>query len=158
MAFPTTVNMALTDALRATSEQKAVELIGQVKLIKDICSYISGEPTITARRLHDLQGSLFDHKDFITSQSLVTAGSRTAIADAYVRYANAAAVTTDIQAANAAFGNLTAEIESVLGPIRAARQFIDNDPTTGQRVEYVIPEADLTALRALASTVLASLG
>lgn len=158
MAFPTTTNRALTDALRATNEQKSVELINRVKLIKDIASYISGEPTITARRLHDLQGSLFDHKAFIQNENLVTAGSRAAIASAYPQYASAAEVTTDIQAANQAFNQLTAEIESVLGAIRSARQLIDNDPTTGQKIEYVIPDADMVALRALASTVLASLG
>lgn len=158
MAFPTTVNQSLRDSLRATNEQKAVELIGRVNLIKDICLYISGEPTITARRLHDLQGSLFDHKSFIQSENLVTAGSRGAIAAAEAQYTNAAAVTADIQAANTAFNQLTAEIELVLNAIRGARQLIDNDPTTGQRISPDIPEGDLTALRALASSVLASLG
>lgn len=158
MAFPTTVNQALSDALRATAEQKAVELIGRVRLIKDICSYLSGEPTIKARRLYDLQGSLFDHKDFIQSQNLNTGQSRAAIADAESQYVNEAAVQADIQAANSAFNQLTAEIENVLGAIRAVRQLIDNDPVTGQRINPDIPEADLVALRALASSVLASLG
>ena len=158
MAFPTTVNTALRDALRATPEQKAAELIQRVKLIKDICSYLSGEPTLKARRLFDLQGSLFDHKTFIQAENLVTAGSRAVIAATDPQYADAAAVQADIAAANQAFNQLTVEIENVLSAIRAARQLIDNDPVTGERIDPNIPEDDLTALRALAASVLGSLG
>lgn len=158
MAFPTTVTAEHTAAVRATDEVKAAEFVQRVNLIKDICSYISGEANMRARRLVDLQGSLFDHKSFIQTQSLNTAGSRQVIADNYPQYTTAAEVLTDIQSANQAFNSLTAEIETVLSAIRAAGQYVDTNPTTGEKTEVIIPEASMTALRALASSVQAQLG
>lgn len=158
MALPTTVNQSLSDALRSTAEHKSVEMIGRIKLIKDICSYLSGEPTITAKRLLDLQGSLFAHKSYIVTRNLNTGASRTAIASAYPQYADAAAVQADVIAANSAFNSLTAEIETVISNERAGGQLVDTDPATGAPVERVISESNLTALRAFASTVQASLG
>ena len=158
MAFPTAVNQPLTDTLRATPEHKAVELINRVRLIKDICAYISGESPIRARRLSDLQGSLYSHKAYMQSENLATAESRAAIAAAFPQYADAAAVTVDIQAANQAFSNLTDEIELVLSQFRASTLLQDNDPVTGEKIEPDVPEGDMTALRALASSVQAALG
>jgi len=158
MPFPTTVNQALTDALRATAEMKAAELISRANLIKDIAIYISGEVPMPARRLSDLQNSLFDHKAFIQTESLNTAESRAVIASTYPAYANAAEVLSDIQAANGQFVQFTVEIEAVLALARAAGQLIDNDPATGAVIELEVPEANMIALRAFASTLQASLG
>ncbi len=158
MALPTTVNQALTDALHVTSEFKAAALISRAKLIKDLASYISGEVPMKARRLSQIQNSLYDHKEYIQSQNLVTLGSRTAIADAEAQYADAAAVQVDIAAANAAFIQLTIEIELVLAIVRAANPIVDNDPTTGQVIEPNIDESDMTALRAYAAVVIGTLG
>lgn len=158
MAFPTVVNDALQDSVLATAEIKADQLIGRAKLIKDIAAYVSGEVPMVARRLSQLQNSLFAHKAFIQTESLNTAASRAVIAAAYPQYANAAAVQTDIQAANGQFVQFTVEIEAVLAQARAAGQLIDNDPVTGAVIEPNIPEGNMTALRAFASALQASLG
>lgn len=161
MALQTTVNQALTDALRAAPEYKAIELLGRAKLIKDIASYLSleiGEVPMKARRLSQLQNSLYNHKKFIQTQNLNTSGSRAVIAATDPQYADAAAVLVDIQAANDAFVRFTQEIESVLTIARAANQIVDNDPTTGQVIEPTVDEADMTALRAYASVVMTALG
>jgi len=158
MALPTTVNQALNDALRATSEDKAVTLTSVLLLIKQRCNNIVGEVPMKGRRLSQIHNSLFEHKAFIQSHNLVTLGSRTVLANTDPQYADAAAVAVDIQAANSAFIQLTVEIETVLAIFRAANTIVDNDPTTGQVIEPDIPEADMTALRAFAASVEATLG
>lgn len=144
-------------ALRATPEGKVMDLIERIRLIRDIARY-TREPTVRVRRLHDWQGSLFDHKDEIQRKSLANAASRAALAASEAQYANAAEVTTDIQALNGLFDQLTAAMERVLDPIRTAGQLVDNDTNTGQRVNPVIPAAALTEVRTIATTILASLG
>lgn len=157
MGLPTAVSQELNDALRATPELKAADLISRAKLIKDIAAYIFGEAPMRAYRLSQLQNSLYDHKAFIQSQNLVTVESRTVIAAAYPQYADAAAVGVDVQAANVAFIQLTKEIEKVLAGVRAAG-LVDNDPVTGQVIQPEVPEADMVALRGFADTVKSQLG
>lgn len=158
MPFPTIPNDAMRNAWQATDETKAIELIRRANLIKDLAAYISGEIPMRARRLADIQGSLFDHKNAIATQNLVTAGVRSFIAANDPQYANAAAVGADIQAVNSDFNQLTTEIETVLAQARAIGRFTDNDTVTGAKTELQIPEANMTSLRAFASSVQASLG
>lgn len=159
MALPVTVVAGHNAAIMALAEVKASDLIRTVNLIKDLCQYAIGETQFTPTpvyRLIQLQSSLFRHKDHITTNNLAAADVRQVLVDHY-GYASLAAVAADIQAASAAFNNLTAELENVIAVARAAGQIVDTDPTTGELQEALASVADTANLRATATAVLATM-
>ena len=161
MALPTALKASLSAAVNVTPERKAEELVLVLKLIRDICTLVIDESLagpVTALRLVQFQNSLFRHKAFIQSQSLVTAESRAMIATHWPeKYANAAAVTTDIQASNTQFNLLTDEFELAIAAARVKGQLIDTNPTTGEQQDVTMTTAELADLRTQAQAVLATI-
>lgn len=161
MPLPTSVNAGHQAAITALDEVKAGELIRTVRLIKDLCEYAVGETASTPTRVYrllQLQSSLFRHKNHITSEGLVTLGTRTVIASNGYGYQNANQVQQDVQAASAAFNALTVELENVIAVARTAGQIVDTNPTTGELQEALVSVADTANLRAAAQAVIALLG